>query len=94
MHLGDPLNPQPGQLANFCAACPQVGVNLCPDWENDPNQWVYTRFLVLDGNFKADHVRQKKNDDLWLCSGGGMFAKQEDYMDFLRTAKERRTVRV
>jgi hypothetical protein len=94
--LGDPLKPESGTLANFCAACPQVGVNLCPDWEQDPNQWVYTRFVVLDGNFKADHVRQKADDDddIWLSNGGGMFAKQEDYHEFIRTAKQRRSVRL
>lgn len=94
IYLGDPLNPTAGSLANFCPACPQVGVNLCPDWENDPNQWVYTRFVVLDGNFKADHVRQKAddNDDIWLSNGGGMYAKQEDYQAFIRTARQRRSV--
>jgi hypothetical protein len=96
IHLGDPLRPRAGSLANFCAACPQAGVNLCPDWENDPNQWVYTRFVVLDGNFKADHVRQKAddNDDIWLSNGGGMFANQVDYHEFIRTARQRRSVRV
>jgi len=95
IYLGDPLKPQAGILANFCAACPQVGINLCPDWEKDPNQWVYTRFVVLDGNFKADHVRQRAddNDDIWLSNGGGMFANQEDYHEFIRTARQRRSVR-
>jgi len=93
--LGDPLKPTSGSMANFCPACPQVGVNLCPDWEKDPNKWVYTRFIVLDGNFKADHVRQKADDhdNIWLSNGGGMFAKQEDYHDFIRTARQRRSVR-
>jgi hypothetical protein len=92
--LGDPLQPKAGSMANFCAACPQVGVNLCPDWDKDPNRWVYTRFVVLDGNFKADHVRQQAddNDDIWLSNGGGMFAKQEDYHEFIRTARQRRSV--
>jgi hypothetical protein len=95
IELGDPLRPRAGSLANFCAACPQVGVNLCPDWQNDPNQWVYTRFVVLDGNFKADHVRQKADDrdDIWLSNGGGMFANQEKYHEFIRTARQRRSVR-
>jgi hypothetical protein len=95
VYLGDPLKPRAGSLANFCAACPQVGVNLCTDWENDPNQWVYTRFVVLDGNFKADHVRQKAddNDDIWLSNGGGIFANQVEYQEFIRTARQRHSVR-
>jgi len=29
--------------------------------------------LVADGNFKADHVRQKGSDDeFWLWDGAGM----------------------
>jgi len=31
---------QRGKLASFCPACPQPGVNLPPDWEDDPNQYV------------------------------------------------------
>jgi hypothetical protein len=49
---------------------------------------------VADGNFKADHVRQKNVDgDVWLSEGGGMIPKRDEYQDFLRTAIERLTVR-
>jgi hypothetical protein len=30
--------PGPGDLALFCPACPQPGVNLSDNWENDPDQ--------------------------------------------------------
>jgi hypothetical protein len=53
---------------------------------------VYKRFFVADGNFKADHVRQKNASDVWLSEGGGMFSKRSDYENFLNTAKERLTV--
>jgi hypothetical protein len=53
---------------------------------------VYRRFFVADGNFKADHVRQKNVSDVWLSEGAGMFAKRSEYEDFLRTATERLTV--
>ena len=56
------------------------------------NRWVFRRFLVADGNFKADHIRQKSNlDDVWLSEGGGMMPKRDEYETFLRTAIERRT---
>lgn len=56
------------------------------------NRWVFRRFLVADGNFKADHIRQKSNvDDVWLSEGGGMTPKRDEYESFLRTAIERRT---
>ena len=82
----------PGELANFCPACPQPGINLPHDWKDDPKRWVYRRFLVADGNFKADHVRQKNVSDIWLSEGAGMFAQRSEYQGFLRTAMERLTV--
>ena len=49
--------------------------------------------FVADGNFKADHVRQKNADgDVWLSEGSGMIPKREEYHAFLRTAIERLTV--
>jgi hypothetical protein len=93
INLGNPLFPQPGQLAMFCPACPQIGLNVGPEWEKDPNQWVYTRFIVLDGNFKAGHVRQKENDDIWLLDGGGMFAKRTEFQNFYNAAHEKKAVR-
>jgi hypothetical protein len=47
---------------------------------------------VADGNFKADHIRQKNNEtDIWLSEGGGMMPRRDDYESFLKTAIERRT---
>lgn len=54
--------------------------------------WVFRRFFVADGNFKADHIRQKNDfDDVWLSEGGGMMPRRDNYEEFLKTAKERRT---
>lgn len=30
----------PGELANFCPACPLPGINLPPDWKDDVNKYV------------------------------------------------------
>ena len=40
--LGHEINPtlQPGELAIFCPACPQPGVNLPKNWEKDPKRYV------------------------------------------------------
>ncbi|KAI6112603.1 hypothetical protein F5141DRAFT_1063007 [Pisolithus sp. B1] len=43
-----------GDLAIFCAACPQLGINLSP--QANLNDWRYTRTVVMDGNFKAEHM--------------------------------------
>jgi hypothetical protein len=49
--------------------------------------------FVADGNFKADHVRQKNDgENVWLSEGGGMVPKREEYIAFLKTAIERLTV--
>ena len=59
------------------------------------NRWVFRRFLVADGNFKADHIRQKSNpDDVWLSEGGGMMPKRDEYETFLKNAIERRTASI
>jgi CxC2 like cysteine cluster associated with KDZ transposases len=98
-----------GELSVFCAACPQPGINIPDNWKEDKARhvsvfylniifiyhirWVYKRMFVADGNFKADHVRQKKEaGDVWLSEGGGMIPKREEYMSFLKTAIERQTV--
>ena len=58
------------------------------------NRWVYKRFFVADGNFKADHVRQPEDSDVWLSEGGGMFSKRAEYLSFLERAINRLTVRI
>jgi hypothetical protein len=56
-------------------------------------RWVYKRVFVADGNFKADHVRQKNEvGDVWLSDGSGMIPQQQEYLTFLATAIERLTV--
>jgi len=39
--------PGPGDLAWFCVACPQQGVNLPDDWQEQEDQSVIVCFLVL-----------------------------------------------
>ena len=56
------------------------------------NRFVFRPVLVADGNFKADHVKQKKDNDVWLFDGGGMVPNQEEYSKFLKTALEIPTV--
>jgi hypothetical protein len=89
----DVQEPAAGELANFCPACPQPEINLPEKWEDDSERWVYRRFFVADGNFKADHVRrQSLTPDTWLSPGGGMMSKDAEYKDFLKTASEMATV--
>ncbi|PPQ94598.1 hypothetical protein CVT25_010606 [Psilocybe cyanescens] len=87
----DPRNPPAGSLSLYCPTCPQPGINLPDDWKNDPNRSVYKRIFVTDGNFKADHVRQKCNDDVWLIDGAGMAPNCDHYQAFLESAVDRLT---
>jgi hypothetical protein len=62
---------------------------------SDVHRWVYRRFFVADGNFKADHIRQLKvKNDFWLSEGGGMMPRRDLYEKFLISAVERRTVTI
>lgn len=56
------------------------------------SRFVFKLMLVADGNFKADHVRQKGSDNIWLSEGGGMAPKRAEYHAFLRSAIEKLTV--
>jgi hypothetical protein len=53
---------------------------------------VFRPVFVADGNFKADHVKQKNDNDVWLMDGGGMVPNQKEYADFLKKALEIPTV--
>jgi hypothetical protein len=57
-------------------------------------RWVYKRFFVANGNFKADHVWQKEDLDIWLSEGSGMFSKRDDYLTFLESVTNHLTVRL
>ena len=56
-------------------------------------RFVFKLVLVADGNFKADHVRQHSDGDVWLIDGAGMSPNRDEYVTFLASAIERLTVR-
>ena len=48
---------------------------------------------MANGNFKADHIRQKNvAGDVWLSEGAGTIPKRDEYSIFLESARERLTV--
>ncbi|KAI0336925.1 hypothetical protein BDW22DRAFT_1340836, partial [Trametopsis cervina] len=78
-----------GQMALFCPACPQPGINLAEDWRSDPERWKYRMQLVMDGNFAAEHQKMKNpEDDVWLSDGDGYFVGRREYSEHLKTAVE------
>ena len=83
----------PGALALFCAACPQPGVNIPKNWKEDPDQLVYTRGLVMDGNFTAIHQKNKKAALEKPLSDGNLFMVTSTlYNCYLQLAKEYKQV--
>ncbi|MDX6295879.1 MAG: hypothetical protein QOH50_5049 [Kribbellaceae bacterium] len=103
-------SPSRGEMSLFCAACPQPGINLPENWEQEYKSnpyvtlnfnfvmiidmqfsYLYLRSFVADGNFKADHLKQK-NEDIWLTNGEGFMTGEERYQKHLAEAKEVKTV--
>ena len=98
-------DPQPGALAIFCPACPQPDINLPQGWESDPRRyqlyilsiiimlimprWLYTRSIVIDGNFSAEHLKMKQpEEDIALSPGGRYMVEPKRYELHLNTGKE------
>ncbi|TFK59884.1 hypothetical protein BDN72DRAFT_780127, partial [Pluteus cervinus] len=76
--------PKEGELAIFCPACPQPGINLPENWDRtDPK---FTRQLAVDGNFVAYHIANAgAGDNVWLMDGQLFMAKREEYLAHLQT---------
>ena len=85
--------PGEGDLAYFCAGCPQPGINLSEDWKNDPNRWKYHRSYCGDGCFSQVHQEPLTEEkDVWLKSGEGFMTEKTRYAEHLASAEERRDV--
>ncbi|KAK7685249.1 hypothetical protein QCA50_011612 [Cerrena zonata] len=83
-------NPIPkGGLAPFCPACPQPGINLLTDWQDDPLKWKYMRTLLGDGNFKQEHLKMKyPKDDIPLSDGHAYMVGKAGFEEYLAKIPE------
>ncbi|KAG2109222.1 hypothetical protein DEU56DRAFT_750018 [Suillus clintonianus] len=82
--------PKAGELALFCPACPQSGVNfhLADRNRSDP-AWLYSRSLVMDGNFKAEHLHPANpTDEVALTDGLGFMVGDARYKMHLAEAQD------
>ncbi|KAG2112359.1 uncharacterized protein F5147DRAFT_771425 [Suillus discolor] len=83
--------PHASELALFCPACPQPSINApqpAKREENDP-EWLYARSLVMDGNFKAEHLHPTHPEDkVWLTDGQCFMVTRDQYKAHLAGAKE------
>ncbi|KAG1901809.1 uncharacterized protein F5891DRAFT_1221428 [Suillus fuscotomentosus] len=81
-HRSDNLST--GELALFCPACPQPGINVLLD-----PSWKYTRSFVMDGNFKAEHLHPiKPFNEVWLSDGLGFMVGKDRYKMHLAEAAD------
>ena len=55
-------------------------------------RFVFKLMLVADSNFKADHVQQQSDGNVWLLDRGEMSANRDEYFSFLASAIEYLTV--
>ncbi|KAG2129666.1 uncharacterized protein EDB93DRAFT_1243406 [Suillus bovinus] len=86
--------PKAGDLALFCPACPQPGINLdlstgtSTQLDNTPS-WLFTRTLVMDGNFKAEHLHPvNPSDEVSLMDGLAFMVGDERYKSHLCIAQD------
>ncbi|KAI6156685.1 hypothetical protein BKA82DRAFT_4345750 [Pisolithus tinctorius] len=80
---GTTRSAEKGGLALFCAACPQPGINV--DTNEDLDHWRFTCTVVMDGNFKAEHMHERKSkDQVRLMDGLGYMVTNPNYADYLK----------
>ncbi|KAG2057847.1 hypothetical protein BDR06DRAFT_877301, partial [Suillus hirtellus] len=71
-------SPAPGDLALYCLACPQPGINLPSSWKDSYDDWLVMQRYVVDGNFTAQHRKMKTlEDDVSLADGKGYMVTEE-----------------
>jgi hypothetical protein len=53
------------------------------------SRWLYTRSIVIDGNFSAEHLKMKRpEEDIALSPGGRYLVEPKRYESHLNTGKE------
>ncbi|KAF9222205.1 hypothetical protein BS17DRAFT_796674 [Gyrodon lividus] len=78
-------------LVLFCPTCPQPGINVYPEatdnllnQDTDPCSWKYNWTLIMDGNFKAEHLYDRRTDgQVWLMDGLGFMVSWLPYHEYL-----------
>ncbi|KAI6156941.1 hypothetical protein BKA82DRAFT_4345997 [Pisolithus tinctorius] len=80
---GTTRSAEKGRLALFCTACPQPGINV--DTNEDLDHWQFTHTVVMDGNFKAEHMHERKSEDqVQLMDRLGYMVTNPNYADYLK----------
>ncbi|KAG0695622.1 hypothetical protein DFH29DRAFT_984908 [Suillus ampliporus] len=84
-------SPGPGDLALYCPACPQPGINLPTSWRYDYEEWLVMQRYMVDGNFTAQHMKMKiPEDDVSLADGKGYMVTEGPYQAHIHDSVEER----
>ncbi|KAN0078144.1 hypothetical protein V8E55_010201 [Tylopilus felleus] len=82
-------NPGNGDLAIFCPACPQPGLNLPDGWATEYNSEIVALRYVVDGNFTAQHMKMRRpEDDVALSNGLAYMVANRPYQDHVMNAAD------
>ncbi|KAG2056559.1 hypothetical protein BDR06DRAFT_981298 [Suillus hirtellus] len=84
-------HPKPGKLGLFCPICPQPRINvmLPTEYNKRKPRWLYGRSLVMDGNFKAEHLHPTNLDNkVWLMDGLRFMVSRKWYKAHLAIATD------
>ncbi|KAL1661534.1 hypothetical protein GGF50DRAFT_60884, partial [Schizophyllum commune] len=76
----------PGELAVRCWACPRLGINLPPNWQNvaDSEKYRFMTMLAVDANFRLkNRIRANETGGGALGEGYGYFVDTQPYKDHL-----------
>ncbi|KAG1887759.1 hypothetical protein F4604DRAFT_1570502, partial [Suillus subluteus] len=80
------VKPGPGNLALFCAACPQPGINMPLHWQHN---WLIMQRYVVDGNFTAQHMNMRQPHlNVSLSDGLGYMVTEAGYQAHLSSVME------
>jgi hypothetical protein len=56
-------------------------------------RWIYTRSIVMDGNFSAEHMKMRRSeDDVKLTDGTGFMVESTHYREHISVANDIRQV--
>ncbi|KIJ16603.1 hypothetical protein PAXINDRAFT_10319 [Paxillus involutus ATCC 200175] len=62
----------------------EPSINVYPDVTNDLSNWKYNQTLIMDGNFKAEHLYDRQTDgQVWLMDGLGFMVSRSPYHEYL-----------
>ncbi|KAI6041141.1 hypothetical protein EDC04DRAFT_2601891 [Pisolithus marmoratus] len=77
-------------LVLFCLTCPQPGINIPEMDDVELSHWKYSCVIVMDGNFKAEHMAPKNaGNETWLMDGQEYMVASQDYKTYLGGTKNR-----